>query len=82
MRQEAGPTVFAPFLRDTDHFGSRDQRFMVNFRVRVLGEMLSRLREEEEVGAGAFAWIVDPEGNRVELWQPEPGGFEQPGSPS
>lgn len=85
-RQEEGPTVFAPFSRDTDHFGSRGQQFMVNFRVRDLGALLSRLREsgvevvreEEEEGAGRFAWIVDPEGNRVELWEPEQGGFGEP----
>ena len=81
-RQEEGPTVFAPFSRGTDYFGSREQQFMFNFRVRDLAAMLSQLREagveavreEEAEGVGAFAWIVDPEGNRVELWEPEPGG--------
>jgi len=56
---------------------------MVNFRVRDLGALLSQLRaagvevvrEEEEEGAGRFAWIVDPEGNRVELWEPQPEEF-------
>jgi catechol 2,3-dioxygenase-like lactoylglutathione lyase family enzyme len=79
--QEEGPTVFAPFSRDTGYFGSQDQQFMVNFRVRDLGALLSQLREagvevvreEEAQGVGRFAWIVDPEGNRVELWEPEPG---------
>jgi predicted enzyme related to lactoylglutathione lyase len=79
--QEEGPTVFAPFSRGTGYFGSRDQQFMVNFRVRDLGALLSQLREagvevvrdEEAQGVGRFAWIVDPEGNRVELWEPEPG---------
>jgi catechol 2,3-dioxygenase-like lactoylglutathione lyase family enzyme len=88
--QEEGPTVLAPFSRDTDHFGSREQQFMVNFRVRDLGALLSQLRaadvevvrQEEEQGAGRFAWIVDPEGNRVELWEPEPGGFGEPNSES
>jgi catechol 2,3-dioxygenase-like lactoylglutathione lyase family enzyme len=83
-RQEEGPTVFAPFSKDTDHFGRRDQTFMLNFRVRDLDAMLSHLRaagvevvrEEQEEGAGRFAWIVDPEGNRVELWEPQPGMFE------
>jgi predicted enzyme related to lactoylglutathione lyase len=34
------------------------------------------VREEQEESAGRFAWIVDPEGNRVELWEPKPGVFE------
>ncbi|AHY48161.1 Hypothetical Protein RradSPS_2878 (plasmid) [Rubrobacter radiotolerans] len=44
-RQEERPTVFVPFSKGTDHFGSRDQQFMVNFRVRDLGAMLSQLGE-------------------------------------
>jgi glyoxylase I family protein len=83
-RQEEGLTVFAPFSKDTDYFGHRDQTFMLNFRVRDLAAMLSQLRaagvqvvrEEQEESAGRFAWIVDPEGNRVELWEPKPGVFE------
>lgn len=75
-QQEAGPTVFALFSKTSEHFGRREQAF--NFRVLDLGAMLRQLREagvevvreEEEEGIGKFAWIVDPEGNRVELWQP------------
>ncbi len=76
-QQEKGPTVVAPFPRDSEHF-DLDQQFMVNFRVRDLPGLLEHLRarnvtvlrEEHEQGVGDFAWIVDPEGNRVELWQP------------
>ena len=79
-QQEAGPTVFAAFPRDSDHF-PLDQRFMLNFRVDDLDALLAHLRgagvtvlrEEDQDGVGRFAWIVDPEGSRVELWQPEPG---------
>jgi len=78
-RQEAGPTVFAAFPRDNDHF-PLDQPVMLNFRVADLGAMLQRLRsagvavlrEEDQAGVGSFAWVTDPEGNRVELWQPAP----------
>jgi predicted enzyme related to lactoylglutathione lyase len=57
---------------------------MLNSRVRDLDAMLSHLRaagveivrEEQEEGAGRFAWIVDPEDNRVELWEPQPDVFE------
>ncbi|WP_326958984.1 VOC family protein [Amycolatopsis sp. NBC_01286] len=78
-RQEAGPTVFAPFEADTDYFGARSQQTMLNFRVRDLDAMLAQLRQhgadvaaeaQEFDGVGKFGWVTDPEGNRVELWQP------------
>ena len=78
-RQEAGSTVFATFESDTDYFGSRAQHTMINFRVRDLDAMLAQLRSQgadvaEETqdmeGVGRFGWVTDPEGNRVELWQP------------
>ncbi|MFE0731493.1 VOC family protein [Streptomyces antibioticus] len=77
--QPAGPTVFATFESDTDYFGTRTQQTMLNFRVRDLDAMLAQLRAKgadvaEEVqdmdGVGRFGWVTDPEGNRVELWQP------------
>lgn len=76
--QAEGPTVFAPFDRDTDYFGRPEQTFMLNFRVGNLGAMLEQLRgagieivgEQEDEGIGRFAWIIDPEGNRLELWEP------------
>lgn len=75
----AGPTVFATFESETDYFGSRGQRTMLNFRVRDLDAMLAQLRAkgadvteetQEMEGVGRFGWVTDPEGNRVELWQP------------
>lgn len=78
-RPEAGPTVMATFESDTDHFGSRAQGTMLNFRVRDLDAMLAQLRargadvaqETQDLeGVGRFGWVTDPEGNRVELWQP------------
>jgi glyoxylase I family protein len=78
--QEAGQTVFMPFPADTDYFGSESQQFMLNFRVDDLDELLEQLRAdnvqvvkeaEEQEGVGQFAHIEDPEGNRIELWQPE-----------
>jgi predicted enzyme related to lactoylglutathione lyase len=77
--QEAGPTVFAAFESDTDYFGSREQQVMLSFRVRDLDAMLAQLRakgasvvdETQEMdGVGRFGWVTDPEGNRIELWQP------------
>jgi predicted enzyme related to lactoylglutathione lyase len=78
-RQEAGPTVFATFGPGTDHFGSPEQRTMLNFRVRDLDAMLTQLRDagadvapetQDMAGVGRFGWVTDPEGNRIELWQP------------
>jgi len=77
--QAAGPTVFATFEPETDYFGSRAQQTMLNFRVRDLDAMLAQLRAkgagipeepQEMEGVGRFAWVTDPEGNRIELWQP------------
>ena len=76
---EAGPTVFAAFEPGTDYFGSPSQQTMLNFRVRDLHAMLAQLRaagadvaeETQDMdGVGRFGWVTDPEGNRVELWQP------------
>jgi predicted enzyme related to lactoylglutathione lyase len=75
----AGPTVFATFESETDYFGSRTQQVMLNFRVGDLDAMLAQLRAagadvpeepQEMEGVGRFGWVIDPEGNRVELWQP------------
>jgi predicted enzyme related to lactoylglutathione lyase len=77
--QQAGPTVFAAFPDDSDYFGSATQQAMVNFRVTNLDAMLAQLRaaganvvDDEQVmeGVGRFGWVVDPDGNRIELWQP------------
>ena len=76
--QEAGPTVFSPFKEDTDYFGSKDQQFMINLRINDLdtfvktleaaGVKLDEKRESSEYGS--FAWAYDPEGRKIELWQP------------
>jgi predicted enzyme related to lactoylglutathione lyase len=77
--QEPGQTVFATFESETGYFGSRTQQTMLNLRVRDLDAMLAQLRAKgadvaEEVdemeGVGRFGWVSDPEGNRIELWQP------------
>jgi len=74
-------TVFGLFAADTDYFGSRDQQAMLNFRVDDLDALLADLRAggvpvEGDIGEekeGRFAWVSDPEGNRVELWEPAGG---------
>ena len=78
--EEIGCTVWAAFPEDTDYFAPSDQRFMVNFRVDDLNALLEALRSEgveivgdiEQHENGKFAWILDPEGQKVELWEPVP----------
>ncbi len=71
-------SVWSLFASDTDYFGPGNQSFMVNFRVRDLDAMLTQLRDTgcqvddkvDESEFGRFGWVTDPEGNRIELWQP------------
>jgi predicted enzyme related to lactoylglutathione lyase len=78
--ESAGMTVFAHFPQDTRYFGDGSQTFMVNFRVDDLHSLLEQLAQagvridpkRESYDYGHFAWIWDPEGNRIELWQPLP----------
>jgi predicted enzyme related to lactoylglutathione lyase len=76
--QESGPTVFAPFPKETDHFGDPARHWMINFRVRDLDAMVAQLRaagvevsvDAEVYPNGRFARLRDPEGNGIELWEP------------
>jgi predicted enzyme related to lactoylglutathione lyase len=71
-------TVWATFAQDSPYFGSPKQACMLNYRVDDLDGVLAALQSEgveivpdrQESADGRFAWIVDPEGNRVELWEP------------
>ena len=80
--ESAGMTVFAHFPQDTHYFGEGGQEVMVNFRVDDLDLLLEQLDEagieiepkRESFEYGRFAWIRDPEGNRVELWEPVVAG--------
>ena len=75
---EIGRTVWSVFPADTDHFGAARPAFMINYRVSNLERMLAQLRRDgiavekvEDYDYGRFAWITDPEGNRIELWEPK-----------
>jgi glyoxylase I family protein len=76
--QQAGPTVFAPFPADSEHFNRPEQQWAINFRVRDLDAMVAQLRRagievEEDPQAypnGRFASLMDPEGTPVQLWEP------------
>jgi catechol 2,3-dioxygenase-like lactoylglutathione lyase family enzyme len=77
-QQEQGPTVFAPFPVNSEHFTTPDQNWSINFRVRDLDAMLGQLRaagievepDPQTYPNGRFANLVDPEGNQIQLWQP------------
>jgi predicted enzyme related to lactoylglutathione lyase len=75
-----GMTVLSIFPAHTKHFGEGQQSFMLNYRVDDLNSVLKELRAEgvkvdpkvEEYEYGKFGWIYDPDGNRIELWEPPP----------
>jgi predicted enzyme related to lactoylglutathione lyase len=76
-----GTTVWSLFPSDTKYFAPSAAPFMINYRVRNLDAMLAQLRalgvavepKVTEDFNGKFAWIVDPEGNKIELWEPKSG---------
>lgn len=79
-QQEAGTTIFSPFKADTDYFPLAKQ-WMINFRVDDLTQLINDLQaagiavetrpdEWDTPQTGRFARIADPEGNRIELWEP------------
>ena len=75
--ESLGMTVFAHFPQSTKYFGEGQQQAMINFRVDDLDGLLGQLEaakvridpNREDYEYGRFAWIWDPEGNRVELWE-------------
>ncbi|HEY3674610.1 MAG TPA: VOC family protein [Candidatus Tumulicola sp.] len=75
-QQAAGPTVFAPFAKDTEYFPERNS-WMLNLRVANLDAMVAQLRNAginveitfEDDNVGRFARLSDPDGNPIELWE-------------
>ena len=76
--EDKGLTVWHIAEKESQWFSPSDSAFMINYRVDNLGEMIAQLRADGvEVIRGPeshenrkFAWIMDPEGNKVELWEP------------
>jgi predicted enzyme related to lactoylglutathione lyase len=77
---QPGTAVWTPFPADTKYFEPSDKPYMVNFRVDDLAELLAELRaagenvldRQSDDEYGKFGYVVDPEGNIVELWQAPP----------
>ena len=73
-----GYTVWGPFQDDTKYFHPSTKAYMFNFRVDDLDALLEQLRAAgvevddnvEEYEYGRFGWVMDPEGHRIELWEP------------
>ena len=71
-------TVWSLFPENTDYFGTTNPRFMLNYIVDDLDGLLQALDAEgahidprrQDSEYGRFAWVTDPEGNRIELWEP------------
>jgi len=76
-----GTTIWTPFKSDTKHFEPSSAPFMINFRVADLEALLSALRAEgcnvldkfEDTPYGKFGYVIDPDGNKLELWEPPSG---------
>jgi len=76
-------TQWSPFAGNTTYFQPSEKQFMMNFRVENLVELLKVLEKEgvtivgemEEYDYGKFGWILDPEGNKLELWEPVDSAF-------
>jgi predicted enzyme related to lactoylglutathione lyase len=79
--RDQGATVWHVAEGDTKWFAPSDASFMINYRVDNLGELLANLKSNgveilkgpEADDHGKFAWIMDPDGNKVELWEPTGG---------
>jgi len=80
-RPIGGTTAWSNFTAQGDQFAPSTAPFMVNYRVDDLHALMKALREVgrtvldkiDESEYGKFGWVIDPEGNKVELWQPPPG---------
>jgi predicted enzyme related to lactoylglutathione lyase len=76
--EKKGHTQWSPFKADTTYFTPSEKEFMINYRVENLEELVAQLRNEgvtitdeiEVFEYGKFVHIMDPEGNKIELWEP------------
>ena len=87
-QRKTAQTVWSLFPSDTKHFDPSSAPFMINYRVENLVGLVEVLRSEgievdEHPGPyeyGRFGWIMDPEGNRIELWEPAVPATKEAGS--
>ncbi|WP_374349054.1 VOC family protein [Chitinimonas sp.] len=80
-KPQAGTTIWSIGPAEGDYFAPSSAPFMINYRVDDVHGLVKLLREEgcdvldkvDESEYGIFAWVIDPEGNKIELWQPPAG---------
>lgn len=83
--KEKGFTQWSPFSEKTEYFNPSQKQFMINYRVENLVKLVEELKKEgvemvdeiEEYEYGKFVHIMDPEGNKIELWEPVDKIFEE-----
>lgn len=82
-------TAWSPFKQDSKHFEPSTVPYMINYRVHDLTALIDALRNEgvqivggiDDYDYGKFAWIMDPEGRKIELWEPKDTGFGEAAPP-
>ncbi len=82
---EEGLTVWSPFKADTGYFEPSSQPFMINYLVDDLAGLIEQLAaagiplvgEIQDEPYGRFAWIMDPNGTKIELWEPKEAAAEE-----
>ncbi|WP_114936967.1 VOC family protein [Mucilaginibacter endophyticus] len=83
-----GFTVWAPFKETTKYFQPSEKQFMINYRVEGLTQLLAQMKAAgilptdsvEKTSYGDFVHLMDPEGNKIELWEPNDVGYAKMGS--
>jgi predicted enzyme related to lactoylglutathione lyase len=76
--KKIGYTQWSVFEKDTEYLKPAKKDFMINFRVENIEALIEEMKENglqvvgkmEEYEYGKFAWVMDPEGNKIELWEP------------
>ena len=88
--EEINYLSWSPFAEDTEYFAPSDKEFMINYRVQNIEGLVRKLEEAGvtivdsivEYDYGKFVHIMDPEGNKIELWEPVDSVFTQMGGPT
>lgn len=78
-----GYTLWAPFKETAKYFQPSDKQFMINYRVEGLDALLAKMKQHGILPAdsiarssyGSFVHVLDPEGNKIELWEPDDAGY-------
>ncbi|BAU53722.1 VOC family protein [Mucilaginibacter gotjawali] len=83
-----GFTAWAPFKETTKYFQPSEKQFMINYRVEGLNQLLAQMKTAgilpvdsvEKTSYGNFVHLMDPEGNKIELWEPNDVEYAKMGS--